>query len=182
MNLRPVFYLELEDGRRVPVINQTDAMLLRYIHEMGSISKAAKKVGISYRAAWERINSLERKAGFPVVIRKVGGEEGGGAKLTEKGLELLRFFRRVRKYIFNALEDIDSWQSLDYKISARNKIKVRILKVEKGEIVSLVRMKILKTSELTSLVSTQAVEELKIKEGEEAFAIIKATEVLIGKV
>lgn len=180
-SVRPVFYLELEDNRKVPVIDQTDAKLLRYINESGSISKAASKVGLSYRSAWARIVSLEKRTGFQIVVRRSGGKGGGGTVLTGMGVELLRTFRRIRKYIFDVIDDIDYWQSLDYKISARNKIRVKIVKIEKGNVASMVHMKIVTKGKITSLISTQAVEELGIKEGDEVDAIIKATEVIIGK-
>ena len=45
---------------------------------------------MSYKAAWQAIDTLSNLAGVPVVQKSVGGAGGGGARLTEAGQELLR--------------------------------------------------------------------------------------------
>ena len=64
--------------------------VLRALGECGSISQAAREVGVSYKAAWQAIDTLGNLAGVPVVEKTVGGAGGGGAKLTAAGQELLR--------------------------------------------------------------------------------------------
>lgn len=64
--------------------------VLRALGECGSISQAARAVGVSYKAAWQAIDTLSNLAGVPVVQKSVGGAGGGGARLTEAGQELLR--------------------------------------------------------------------------------------------
>jgi molybdate transport system regulatory protein len=179
--LNPSFYLVLEDERRIPVIDQMDAKLLRFISEFGTMSEAARRLGVSYRTAWARISSLEKRFGMTLVIRQSGGKKGGGAKLTENGLELLKNFRRLRKYIFNALDDFSYWQHIGYKFSARNKIRAKILNIKKSDLTSMVTMEITGKQKIVSIISTEAVEDLTLKEGDEVDAIIKATEIIIGK-
>jgi molybdate transport system regulatory protein len=179
--LRPVFYLALEDERKVPVIDQVDARLLRFISEYGSISEAAKELGISFRSAWSRISALEKRTGTILVRRKSGGKMGGGSQLTNEGVQLLKNFRRIRKYIFNVLDDSYFWQHAGYKLSARNRVRVKVIGIERGEITSMVKMQIIEKARITSIISTEAVDELGLKEGDEVHAIIKATEVIIGK-
>lgn len=63
--------------------------ILRQIGACGSISQAARAVGVSYKAAWQAVDTLTNLAGTPLVARAVGGAGGGGALLTEAGHQLL---------------------------------------------------------------------------------------------
>ena len=63
--------------------------ILRQIGACGSISQAARAVGVSYKAAWQALDTLTNLAGSPLVSRAVGGAGGGGAQLTDAGRELL---------------------------------------------------------------------------------------------
>lgn len=63
--------------------------ILRQIGQGGSISQAARAVGVSYKAAWQALDTLTNLAGVPLVDRAVGGSGGGGAVLTEAGHALL---------------------------------------------------------------------------------------------
>lgn len=64
--------------------------LLKMIDELGSIQRAAEKMGLSYRHAWGMVQKMERRAGFKLVKTAVGGKEGGGASLTTRGQELVQ--------------------------------------------------------------------------------------------
>ena len=59
--------------------------ILRHIGACGSISQAARAVGVSYKAAWQALDTLTNLAGTPLVSRAVGGAGGGGAQLTDAG-------------------------------------------------------------------------------------------------
>lgn len=63
--------------------------ILRQIGASGSISQAARAVGVSYKAAWQAVDTLTNLAGAPLVARAVGGAGGGGTLLTEAGHQLL---------------------------------------------------------------------------------------------
>ena len=63
--------------------------VLREIGALGSISQAARAVGVSYKAAWQALDTLSNLAGVALVERVVGGRGGGGARLTAAGSELL---------------------------------------------------------------------------------------------
>jgi molybdate transport system regulatory protein len=68
--------------------------LLEQVLEQGSISAAARSMGMSYRRAWELIEDLN--ASFEdVVVTKVGGKQGGGAAVTPLGRELVERYRAV---------------------------------------------------------------------------------------
>lgn len=63
--------------------------VLRRVGQTGSISQAARDAGISYKAAWQAIETLTNLSGLPLVDRSVGGNGGGGARITPQGLQLL---------------------------------------------------------------------------------------------
>jgi len=180
-DLQPAFRLWLEGKSKQIVFDQVDAMLLRRINESGSLSTAAKNVGLSYRAAWGRIKKLERNLGKPIVIMKVGGKGGGGSRLTEEGLNILSEFRKLRKHLFNALEDQDFWAQVGYKLSARNILDAKIVGLHKGDIVSKLSIVVEHPVTLTSIITNEAVEDLKLKIGDKVYAIIKSTDVIVAK-
>ena len=64
--------------------------ILREIDKGGSISQAARSVGVSYKAAWQALDTLTNLAGVALVGRAVGGVGGGGTRLTDAGRELLQ--------------------------------------------------------------------------------------------
>ena len=71
--------------------------LLKAIQEMGSLSKAAKSLNISYKKAWQLLDSVNKSAKKPVTINSIGGKGGGGAELTEYGKSLVIAFDEINK-------------------------------------------------------------------------------------
>ena len=69
--------------------------LLEAIRHTGSISQAARKLGMSYRRAWLLVDDLNRCFREPVAITQPGGARGGGAALTPFGAELIEHYRAI---------------------------------------------------------------------------------------
>jgi molybdopterin-binding protein len=67
------------------------------------------------------------------------------------------------------------------RISARNNLKGKVEKVEKGPVTATVKMKIEVPAEITAVITKDSVEEMNIKAGDVVTAIIKSTEVMVGK-
>ncbi|SHF19943.1 winged helix-turn-helix domain-containing protein [Desulforamulus putei] len=80
--------------------------LLLNVKEYGSISQAARIMGMSYRAAWGKIKSAEKNWGFKLVETQVGGDAGGGAILTREGSRLLECFGVFRSRLEKAMVEI----------------------------------------------------------------------------
>ncbi len=70
-------------------------VLLEKIREFGSISAAARSIGMSYRRAWWHVETMNRLAGRPLVETAVGGKGGGGTRLTPEGEEAVRLYREL---------------------------------------------------------------------------------------
>ncbi|MDG1427852.1 MAG: LysR family transcriptional regulator [Crocinitomicaceae bacterium] len=70
--------------------------LLVQIKEHGSISRAAKAMNMSYKKAWELVNSMNSNGDEPLVIRKIGGAGGGGSELSAAGKDAIKLFNRIR--------------------------------------------------------------------------------------
>lgn len=69
--------------------------LLEAIEHTGSLSQAARDMGMSYRRAWLLIDSMNGEFDTPVISATVGGSGGGGAKLTSFGEELIEAYREL---------------------------------------------------------------------------------------
>ena len=82
-------------GKRRPVIGPGKAELVERIADTGSISAAARAMGMSYRRAWQLVEALNAACREPVVITAVGGMRGGGAEVTPFGRNLVRLFRAM---------------------------------------------------------------------------------------
>lgn len=71
--------------------------LLKAIQDTGSLSKAAKSLKISYKKAWQLLDSVNKSAKKPVTINSIGGKGGGGAELTEYGKSLIEAFDEINR-------------------------------------------------------------------------------------
>ena len=69
--------------------------LLRLIQSEGSLSKAAQKMGMSYKKAWDMVNDLNNRGSHPYVLLKKGGKKGGGAEITSHAKNLMLRFEAL---------------------------------------------------------------------------------------
>jgi len=165
-----------------PILGSGGARILQAIKEEKSISKAAQKIGMSYRFVWNYLAKMKNAMGEPIVETFKGGKVGGGgAKLTLLGENLIKEYNQVEEYVGGVLGDEEYWEAVGLKISARNRLKGIVKSVEKGDIVAKVKMEIDAPATITALISTEAVEDLNIKASDKVEAVIKATEVMIAK-
>ena len=96
-------WLETDDGRFLGIGRLE---LLERIAELGSISKAATAMGMSYKRAWDLVSSMNAQAATPLVSTQTGGPKGGGAVVTEAGRAAMVAFKglQARFQEFMALE------------------------------------------------------------------------------
>ena len=89
------------------------ADLLEAIGDCGSISRAARRLGMSYRRAWLLINTMNQCFAAPLVETSKGGEKGGGAILSPLGREVLDRYRAIERAMLEAAgEDVEALRRL----------------------------------------------------------------------
>ncbi|UES49780.1 LysR family transcriptional regulator [Roseibium aggregatum] len=71
------------------------AELLERIQRTGSIAAAGREMGMSYKRAWQLVETLNAMFRSPLVERSRGGARGGGAQITETGLAVLEEYRAI---------------------------------------------------------------------------------------
>ncbi len=71
--------------------------ILHRVERTGSLRQAAEEINMSYSQAWNLIKDLEKRFGFNLLKRKVGGERGGGSEITEEARELMTKFKLFRE-------------------------------------------------------------------------------------
>lgn len=82
-------------ARARPAMGPGKAALLELIEAKGSISAAARAMGMSYRRAWQLVEAMNRDFTAPLVSTETGGKRGGGAHVTAMGRDVLARFRAL---------------------------------------------------------------------------------------
>ncbi|HSM63082.1 MAG TPA: hypothetical protein VK833_04000 [Gillisia sp.] len=88
-----------------PFLGYGKILLLKKIEETNSINAAAKELSISYKKAWEMMNSINETGKEPATIKKTGGRNGGGTVVTGYGKELIRQFEEINDNCIVFLEE-----------------------------------------------------------------------------
>ena len=93
------------------------AALIEAVDHTGSISGAAREMGMSYARAWKLINATNACFRKPLVSTSTGGQGGGGAYVTENGFEVLRRYRDIECKAVDAVraevEDLSGYLAED---------------------------------------------------------------------
>ena len=103
--MRPDVYLHIREGRHAAdlAIGPGKIALLEAIERTGSITAAAKSLGMSYRRAWMLVDETNRCLIAPAVATATGGSRGGGTVLTSVGKDLVSRYRAVERQAANAV-------------------------------------------------------------------------------
>ncbi len=101
MHPRFKVWIEKEGG---VVFAEGRKILLEAVDELGSLNAAAKKLGMSYRAAWGKIKATEKRLGVKLLDSSAGGRGGGGAKLTRDAKRILRRYNRYKTRVKACVE------------------------------------------------------------------------------
>lgn len=87
------------------VLGEGRVRLLKSIETEGSLSKAAKALGISYKKAWQLLDSVNKSSEKPIIVTSIGGKGGGGAELTAYGKSLVTAFEEINKNCWRFLDE-----------------------------------------------------------------------------
>ena len=105
-----------------PAMGPGKARLVSLIADTGSISAAARRMGMSYRRAWQLVEALNRSFDQPVVLTAVGGKRGGGAVVTDFGKRLVESYHGMEVKASAAIAaDLEEFSAQLRKPAARRK-------------------------------------------------------------
>ena len=165
-----------------PILGKGGAEILKEIEAQQSLTKAAEKLNMSYRYVWNYVQKIHKALGETVVETFKGGKTGGGgARLTDVGKALLDEYVRLEGCLGEFLACTNNVEVKRMKLSARNQLKGKIVSVEKGVITAKVKVEIKVPATITAVITKEAVDDLGLKVGDEVTAIVKSTEIIIGK-
>ena len=165
--------------------------LLDKIGELGSITKAAKAVGISYKTAWDLVDLMNNLADKPLVERSVGGKGGGGTALTQAGLRVVEQFHIFEEEHRRFLENIGSriaagdelyafLRRISLKVSARNIFAGTVTEITRGAVNAMVVLTLKGGASIAATITKASVDALELQAGKEAYALVKASTILLG--
>lgn len=164
--------------------------LLSNIAELGSISGAARAMKMSYKAAWDAVDQMNNLAGEPLVSRSVGGKGGGSTTVTPRGRQLIenfhhleqehkRFITELSKQAVNMADDLLMLRRLSMKSSARNHFSGTVTALTQGAVNDEIELEVAPGQRLAAVITRESSENLGLAVGSEAFALIKASSVII---
>lgn len=157
--------------------------ILRRVGAGGSISQAARDAGVSYKAAWQALDTLSNLAGVPLVERLVGGSGGGGARLTAAGRKLLGAaddLAQARQQVLERLAGRRSpVASLGVRTSMRNQLVCTVEGVDVLGPLARVTLAVAGGARLVARITADSAELLGLAAGQEVLALCKATAVQV---
>jgi len=167
--------------------DQTDKRIdiLRRIGELGSISEAARKAGVSYKAAWQAVETLTNLAGQPLVDKAVGGSGGGGAVLTPAGTQVLRAADAMTQARQGVLADLAQRDpgtrraALALRTSMRNQFPCTVTDVRLLQGQALLTLGIGADQQVHARVTRVSAQLMGLRKGMEVLGLCKATAVQV---
>jgi molybdate transport system regulatory protein len=166
--------------------------LLEAIRDTGSMTRAAKAVGISYKTAWERVQDMNNVAEHALVQRSAGGAGGGGTVLTAYALQLIDIFRQVEqehtrmlgrlsKSMAEPRRMLDALAHFNLRTSARNQLAGSVVRVVPGAVNAVVELALPGAQDRIQVSLTMgSLRRLGIVAGMQALALIKAPAVFLA--
>ena len=174
--------------------------LLEAIDRDGTISRAAKAVPLSYKAAWDAIEAMNAAAGEPVVERVTGGRKGGGTTLTPYGARLVAMYRAIERDYQEALAHVvaqlgdpsgeespgdeegrfrETLRERFLRTSARNRFCGSVTAIIEGPSGIDVRIRLADGVELGSIISRASMESMDLRIGVRVSVFFKAASVRV---
>lgn len=176
------------EGR--PLVGRDRIDLLEAVATHGSITKAAKAVGLSYKAAWDALNAVNNLLPRPAIVGQTGGRQGGGAMVTEEGQALIAGFRLLEERLGRvaaALAGDDGsgdplsllW-SLGMKTSVRNAFRCTVSEIKPGAVNAEVVMRLSATCVMAAVITMESLRDLDIAVGNQVMALVKSSFVMLA--
>ncbi|HET8871651.1 MAG TPA: TOBE domain-containing protein [Aquabacterium sp.] len=164
--------------------------LLAQIAECGSITQAAKAVGMSYKGAWDAIDAMNNLAGEPLVERLVGGKGGGGTRLTDRGMQLVHnfqvieqehqaFVQRLGQHAAQLTQDYSLIEQMAMKVSARNQFAGTVTAIKQGAVNDEIEIGLPSGQSIVAVLTSESTRNLGLQVGGPALAWVKSSSVVV---
>ncbi|MDD1638112.1 MAG: TOBE domain-containing protein [Methylococcaceae bacterium] len=165
--------------------------LLRAIDQSGSINKAAKQVGLSYKGAWQMIERANNLAPKVLITTTTGGSKGGGTCLTAAGQSLLRLFTRLEQQHAEFLQQLNQSLAEDpdmqmllkrlvIKTSATNQLFGIITAIQKGAVNAEVLVELKGGEQIVASLALTELKRLELSIGDDVVMLINDPEIIIN--
>jgi len=166
--------------------------ILRRVGEAGSISQAARGAGVSYKAAWQAVETLSNLAGAPLVDKAVGGSGGGGAVLTAAGQRVLQAAQAMNQARQQVLAQLaltsaasagsatPGQAAMALRTSMRNQFPCQVQGLTRQAGAVRVQLALGESQSLDALITRESADLLGLSAGQSVLALCKATAVRIG--
>ena len=175
----------------LPRVALSRVALVEAVADLGSISAAARKVGLRYKSAGDAVQALNNLFDGPLVTAAPGGKAGGAAAVTPRGRAVIEAFHRVQAEMDAALVKLDHtlagapaadlFWSLGMKTSARNALRGRIAAITPGAVNSEVTLRLADGLDIVAVVTAHSLEDLGLELGAPAIALIKSSFIVLAR-
>ena len=173
--------------------------LLEAVGEHGSITRAAKAMPMSYKAAWDAIDAMNNLSEQPLVERTTGGRQGGGTRLTDAGRGLIAMYRALEREQQGALDRLRPQlvkqrggaapnvaqvrtllRRLSVSTSARNQFVGQVALLRESKLSVEVVIALDKHVRIAAGVTSDSARALGLVVGSPVLALVKASSVMLG--
>ncbi|MGO9674366.1 MAG: TOBE domain-containing protein [Methylocella sp.] len=176
------------DGRLL--VGRDRIALLEAVVEHGSMTKAAKNAGFSYKAAWDAVQAINNLLPRPAFVTRTGGKRGGGAEVTEEGRKLIAAFHRLEEKLARisgaiAAEGLDNFDDLllwglAVKISVRNAFRCTVVQIDEDPVDATVTLQVSSANDISAIITHAAAADLRLAPGRSVVALVKSSFVMLA--
>ncbi|MDR2128781.1 MAG: TOBE domain-containing protein [Burkholderiaceae bacterium] len=164
--------------------------LLTAIDNTGSINRAARTAGYSYKGAWLLLETAANLAREPLIESATGGKGGGGTRLTRASRDLLVAWRRLESTHSDFLRAQEAWliqqpalagllRRISMKTTARNQFAGTVSAVDQGPVSTQVVLTLASGQDIAATITTAAARRLNLEVGKDAIALVKSSAVVL---
>lgn len=165
--------------------------LLEQVALRGSISQAAKQVGLSYKGAWDAVDAMNAMFGEPLVNATTGGKGGGGTQLTVAGVRIVDAYkvlnREQKRFLEAASQGIEDFENiyqmirrLSVKTSARNQFFGKVTAIKQAPVNVEVALTLTGGDNIYAVITHDGLTDLDLAIGSDAWALVKASWVILA--
>ena len=170
IHLMTKFWLETEKGY---VFGEGPFQLLYEISVHGTLSEAARDMGMSYRHAWGVLKEVEKKTGISLLKTHKGGTKGGGgAELTDEAKKLIANYLHLKEAYVEAMNQMTAG-GLDRGLSSEGRLQGTVLDVKQDGSISTLHIKIDPGQSVSILTDTANIQKKRIESGSKATIQLK---------